>query len=404
MAYDLFQSTFLMSWAANDIADASGSAQALTDLLSVALSGGTAPNGSSWPGFFANTRSQLVADDFNVSWGPRVCLAANQSSGYAANAMYVAYSPSLNTYVVAIAATNPDSVYDWIDEDGDVAPEYMAPFPVPVPFVRSAHLPPLPEVPHVSAATALGISNLMQMSSGSQSLLAYLQSRDPSGASLIFTGHSLAGALSPTLALQIWTALSAAGSPWQASQIKVLPTAGATPGNLGFAASFRERFPATPGGTQTPAYANWNVDHWNQADIVPYAWNLLGNTISANLDSTTYDSIYGVMEAPIGSPFNDAVAAAIVLATPGFYTRISDALAYPAFSVAAGYYQWTQNSDGSFAYPPVWTALPTYDLSNPITTADQLGLQFYAGHIDEYLSYFNVAPPPKMPKAAPSQG
>ena len=55
-----------------------------------------------------------------------------------------------------------NSLYDWLQEDGDVAAGFMARWPFAVPFVRTWHLPwGNNPPPGVSTATALGVSNLL---------------------------------------------------------------------------------------------------------------------------------------------------------------------------------------------------------------------------------------------------
>jgi hypothetical protein len=110
---------------------------------------------------------------------------------------------------------------------------------------------------------------LLAMQSQGQTLLSYLQARaDASTSTLIFTGHSLGGALSPTLAL----ALKEQGlnlKDWKA--VYVYPTAGPTAGNATFATYFSQTFPQSATGSQP--WQVWNADLANSLDIVPRAWN-----------------------------------------------------------------------------------------------------------------------------------
>ncbi|MEN9864973.1 MAG: hypothetical protein RL748_563 [Pseudomonadota bacterium] len=59
----------------------------------------------------------------------------------------------------------------------------------------------------------------------------FLNSKVNANDTLIFTGHSLAGALSPTMAMFLYS--DPANSGWKS--IHVQPSAGATPGNAAFA-------------------------------------------------------------------------------------------------------------------------------------------------------------------------
>jgi hypothetical protein len=102
--------------------------------------------------------------------------------------------------------------------------------------------------PAVSAATALGVSNLlMQMTDPTHGTRQrFLTHAANANSTLIFCGHSPAGALSPTLAM--YHCPQPTGRGWQ--QVLVLPTAGASPGNTKFAALF-----AAPIRQSVPALA-----------------------------------------------------------------------------------------------------------------------------------------------------
>src|SRR5690606_9417280 len=114
---------------------------------------------------------------------------------------------TLPTYVVAIAATNPSSLYDWETEDFSVAAVVNWTTYNPSNFAPSAFNG---IDPYISKGTATGVGILLGLISPGdaaapnttlQQFLASL-SPDPDTA-IIFCGHSLAGALSPTLALYL---------------------------------------------------------------------------------------------------------------------------------------------------------------------------------------------------------
>ncbi len=139
---------------ASDISATQAQSQAY---LTTALTDGTEPIGTQSVGFFPAMDSRLAGGDRSVVWGPCVYSANPDTADCAVNAMYVAHSPSQSSYIVAIAATNPDPLYDWISEVGDVSPVYMAQWPFPVPFVPMDHWPWIFDPPPaVAAATALG--------------------------------------------------------------------------------------------------------------------------------------------------------------------------------------------------------------------------------------------------------
>jgi hypothetical protein len=120
LTYDLVQSVFLMSFASNLAMTQTGTASELQNALSIALNGGTW-QGQTLPGFFPTENPSLIGGDWSVVWGPQV-FQDTQDAGddVVDNALYVAFSPSQQTYVVAIAATTGQSSYDWVKEDGDV--------------------------------------------------------------------------------------------------------------------------------------------------------------------------------------------------------------------------------------------------------------------------------------------
>lgn len=394
MAYDIVQTVFLLNVASNGVSSISETQSDLQSDLAVYLNGGTTSAGKNFAGFFPTMNSQLAGGDWAVTWGPCVYSTNPTSAAPAANAMFVAYSASLSTYVVAIAATNPTSLYDWVHEDGEVQAVNQAKWPPTLPYVATTHLPWIINPPAaVSEATATGLSNLLSQPAMTDpkkgTLQSYLASVASSSDTLIFTGHSLAGALSPTVAYYLYPNPSASG--WK--NVFVLPTAGATPGNGPFAKAFIKAYPPTSVAGVSAAYGQWNVDFANQHDVVPHAWNQLSAVVSTTPDTDgNYTSIFGVLNAGLGKDLNTAIKAAKDLALGGDYTNLSQATFNPAW----GAWSWQQNADGSWQYPPTWTTLPPYTDANPATAAD-LGSIIRMTHIDQYFNFFNVIPGPRLP-------
>ncbi|MEI9987796.1 MAG: hypothetical protein WDN69_34535 [Aliidongia sp.] len=185
--------------------------------------------------------------------------------------------------VVAIAGTNALSIYDWLVEDADVT------------LKQPVAWPGAPSGAWISEGTQIGLDKLNAMSSGTQSLAAYLAAAAGTGKNrtLIFTGHSLAGALSPTLALYLFTQGGLSLPAWQA--VNVYPTAGYSPGNQAFSQFFTSLFEPT-GNTGT--YQVWNRDVWNALDVVPRAWDYttltgLPTLYGNNLNSDAYLDVLG---------------------------------------------------------------------------------------------------------------
>ena len=283
--YDAFQQTFCLSMLANRVWLDHGSQSALQTQLQTELS------------YFltvtdleSNLQTSWVPamiGSWNVTWGPVVW--QNAGSDVADNALYVAYTADFAglgpTYVVAIAATNPMSDFDWLTEDFSVS--QVVDFSSYTPLTTAPTAVPAAQIDdktgtYISLGTATGIYKLLQMvgtvydgptpGKTSATLDAYLTgSTIDSGATIIFTGHSLAGALSPTLALY----LKEAGALSQFSATNVYPTAGASPGNGNFASLFNTTFPqSAPNNVKgSEQYSKqWNTLLWNQYDVVPHAW------------------------------------------------------------------------------------------------------------------------------------
>lgn len=226
-----------------------------------------------------------VLGNWDLVWGPALIEETDEKgkpTGVADNALYVAKcnavafpgGPTLPAYVVAIAATNPSSLYDWETEDFSVAEVVNWTTYDPSSFSPS---PYNGKDPYISKGTATGVSILIGLESPNNAaspnttLQQFLASLNPEpDTAIIFCGHSLAGALSPTLALYLKENkdLDAFGVTL------VYPTAGPTPGEAAFANLFNNTFPPLPSGWQAQKgdYQSWNTMHWNDLDVVPHAW------------------------------------------------------------------------------------------------------------------------------------
>ena len=304
-SYDLTQTTFLFSWASNYTSSVKAStAQDFATFEKMALTTGgqwQPSGGAAIPvnGFLSSIGSQLIGADWSIVWGPGVYL--NPGDQVATNTAFVAYSPSQDTYICAIAGTNRNSMFDWLDEDFAVGANLMVAFPVgisqpPVGAAANAN------VAQVSLGTARGIyyllTQLVDSSGAKLNLASYLSSLTPKTGSttskVIFTGHSLGGALSPSLALQVLPSLAT----WNKNggQVCVLPLAGPSPGNGAFATQWGASF-GTPvnvtvnSGNQVTTL---NQAYWNTYDVVPHAWT----AIFAEFNKNCYFYGYNVLKAP----------------------------------------------------------------------------------------------------------
>lgn len=182
-----------------------------------------------------------------VGWGPVVYQAHH--SQYADNTMFVAKKSDSNIYVIAIAGTNPLSRFGWVTEDGEVEKTVKWPYGAP-----DNHL-------CISEGTSKGLNILLNMEYKGEKLLQFLHRISQQPLELHVSGHSLGGALSPSLALALFD-LKNQWDPNGNATIEVLPTAGATPGDTNFASYYDSKL-----GDHTDRI-------WNQKDIVPHAWEL----------------------------------------------------------------------------------------------------------------------------------
>jgi hypothetical protein len=142
-------------------------------------------------------------DDWAVAWGPMVFKNSSSKSGGPDLVAYVASNAGL--YVAAIAGTNKNSnrdkaLYDiaikqnvdwnkWIGQSGGITSS------PPIQSVAN------PSNATIARGTALGIYDLVTTKSTvgpatGQTIFQFLKSL-PQGSKLIYTGHSLGGALSP---------------------------------------------------------------------------------------------------------------------------------------------------------------------------------------------------------------
>lgn len=249
--FDLYQQAFTLSMMANWDSGSSNKGQTVQQLENDLTAKIIAAFGSS--------QMQGLIGSWQLVWGPVVYQAEN--SEVADNVMYVAQGADDNqkpVYIVAIAGTNPVSTDD-DSEDLDVGT--LAPLP------NNANGEAI-----ISLGTFNGVTNLEGMSypsqGSSQTLVEYLNGLGTTGGTLIFTGHSLGGALSPALAVDL---VNYGGlETGNFTNVYVYPTAGPTPGTSDFAAQFEETFPLTP--TDSNTYQSWNGLVWNSLDIVPHAW------------------------------------------------------------------------------------------------------------------------------------
>jgi hypothetical protein len=272
MAYTLQQQAFTLSMMANGdgTPNTKGTVAQLEATLSQKISA-----------YLSNPALTALIGQWQVVWGPIVW--QNQGSDVADNAMFVGYNSKQNVYVVAVAGTNAASTYDLDVEDLEVSST------VKWSYGGTAN---------ISEGTADGLTALLGMTSSQQQTLAtFLGSvSNRTSATLIFTGHSLGGALAPALAVALFNSQGGAlaKSGWQPSNVYVLPTAGPSVGDQGFVNLFKATISSSSQG--------FNTLIWNSLDVVPHAW--APQTFSAQ----TLDNLYASYKLPATSCIQTVVS------------------------------------------------------------------------------------------------
>ncbi|KAF4564068.1 hypothetical protein EYR36_003319 [Pleurotus pulmonarius] len=193
---------------------------------------------------------------WSVVWGPVAWkLDPEDTSGSADHSFYVARYAAAdwgggklwNTYVVAIAGTATNSDVDYhedVDIDRIVDFEAFASdggISAPV-IVDHDSIDPLKA--YIALGTANGVNRLVNIPSLGQgtTLPQFLRSIPAAdNTRIVFTGHSLGGALSPTIALTALT--SGVLSNISPGNTFTYPIAGPTPGNRPFADLYAGSFP-----------------------------------------------------------------------------------------------------------------------------------------------------------------
>lgn len=239
----------------------------------------------------------LGGTDYDLVWGPAVFTFnfGGLVPAFSDNVLYVVQSRSdPSQYVVATAGTDAISLADWVLED------FWTGTTVPWPYGTAT------TNPRISVASLLGLiicQTLIPCSGlpgAGQTLKPFLKAAVAASSSpltIMTTGHSLGGSLSPLMALWLRDTQGTANVPtreiWDPSASATLIAysfAGATSGDVNWANHFDKQFDAQHA-----------LRVWNQYDVVPHAWNVADIEMTPTLYSTTPDP-------SIQKIANDAVA------------------------------------------------------------------------------------------------
>ncbi|KZT34075.1 hypothetical protein SISSUDRAFT_1122488 [Sistotremastrum suecicum HHB10207 ss-3] len=187
---------------------------------------------------------------------------------------YIAHNPAaafpdgtFDTYTIAIAGTA--SLYGWLLDfkvgqvvDFDAFAKSWSPKPTPPSSVNDA------QNSYIALGTAEGVATLLKTKapqsakSPGTTIVEFLNSVPPQSR-IIFTGHSLGGALSSTLTLTVQLST-------KLSNIRAFPTAAPSPGNENFTRLFEAKNP--PQAIGPKPWQTWNVNVAGSLDPVPQVW------------------------------------------------------------------------------------------------------------------------------------
>ncbi|WP_430408998.1 lipase family protein [Kordia sp.] len=199
-----------------------------------------------------------IIGNWKAVWGPIVYANdPTSNSVHADNTMGMYYNADENVMVIGIAGTNVNSPFGWLVEDFSVH------------TTKSWEtITGVPSSGNISHGTYVGLSILRNMKDHEgETVITALKNflkKNPmlTGMQIAVAGHSLGGALSPTLALF----LSDTKSEWDANgitSIGAFPTAGPTPGDEAFASYYEK---------QIAASKIYYLSQHNAIDVVPHAW------------------------------------------------------------------------------------------------------------------------------------
>lgn len=234
--YSKIQTQFMLAMLSYPTKDNTGSAEKISNQL------------------YSKLKEQLsMVGDWLVVWGPGVFKTQGQyATEKADNVMYVAYSQDKNEYAICIAGTI--STYDWMELDLKVKAKNMKTWTYGSASSNAK----------IAQGTWQGLQNLIGLTAtgnvpeSGKTLQEFLQDAISSPTTIVTNGHSLGGALSPTLALWLKDTQESWDSENNAA-ISTWPFAGPTIGNQTFTNYYSNRISGTH-----------RVE--NTLDVVPYAW------------------------------------------------------------------------------------------------------------------------------------
>ncbi len=230
---------------------------------------------------------QPTIGSWKVLWGPAIF---HVPLSIVPDNTLVVFGDSQGRMVIAVAATNPPSLVDWLIEDDWIGT--VSPWPVGK---------PAPYQPNIATGALNALTVLLDLSSGGLKVAEFLAGlRDEMPHSITVTGHSLGGMVSPALALWLCDEQSK-WDPHKKATIFCVPSAGFTTGDADFAAYYETSLSAQT----TPLR--------NSLDIAPRAW--------AADSLATIPNLY-VPAIPVSPGIEAIVDLASAIAEANRYTQI----------------------------------------------------------------------------------
>lgn len=229
---------------------------------------------------------KILGGNWELVWGPFISNSEIQIDGtnyfVTDNAAYmVKYTGDGKDYtgpeyVIAVSGTNPFSMKGWLAEDFLVSETK----PWPADFLTINDPDSNASNPLISKGTYVGLETLWNLGSTGDSLLSFIETKlSGKTTDIAVAGHSLGGALSPTLALGLAQSLKG-NKDYVNLSFHAFPTAGPTPGNQAFAQVLDDKL------------KSYNASY-NKIDVVPQAWNNL-SAVAELLDGCSVPPLFTI--------------------------------------------------------------------------------------------------------------